>query len=255
MKSFFLFLPLISFFLCVSCGQSEVDVLRKKLDDGYSITIEDKASRSKYTKTQYVEIEKQYNEKYVNDLRDLIDNSFEKQLDAFEDGELGIWKGIWRPFSLFKSKQTRIDEMSVKSKSYFNSLNVQQDAQILFEQYNEDVKNLRKRYRLNQTNVQTNPNVVLPEYEINIGHMDEYTVANIAIDIFTDGIPQIVSLVFDCTVVGLLIGIPIAIFASMKADSRLLDSLRKQYHDENNVDYDGILKSLNKNTDRYYANI
>ena len=259
----------------VSCSDPDVDALRQRASQGYELTAEDLATGSKFSKTQYKEIELAYNQKYIEDLEELLNNSFEKQLEAFEDGELGFWETYSHSFSyIFQSKQTREDKMRVKTQKYFNTLDVEQEAQELFLLYRKDVENLRARYANNMFPGQEMPSLDLPKSQIDLVDMDEYSRNNIIIDIFAEIAIWIVILLilfilgFIFGVLGfavppisipswivVVITIIVSIILSIHNDNRLLDALRKQNTTEITQDYDAILEELNNNTIKFYDNI
>ena len=252
----------------VSCSDPDVEALRKKASDGYKLTAEDMAIGSKLTKAQYKEIELSYNKKYVDDLQELLNNSFEKQLQEFEDGELGFWATYSHSFSyIFQSRQTRQDKMRVKTQKYFNSMDVEQDAQELFLLYKEDVENLRARYVNKTVPGQKMPTLDLPKQQIELVDMDEYARNNIIIDMFAEIAVWIV-VILVISIIGLvasvttlptwvvtIIGIIVSIIMSIRNDNKLLDALREQNTIEITQDYDAILNELNHNTFRFYDKI
>lgn len=252
----------------VSCSDPEIEALRQKANDGYRLTPEDMATGSKLTKAQYKEIELSYNKKYVDDLKELLNNSFEKQLEEFEDGELGFWATYSHSFSyIFQSRQTREDNMRVKTQKYFNTMDVEQDAQELFLLYREDVENLRARYANNMLQGQEMPTLDLPKQQIELVNMDEYARNNIIIDIFADIAVWIV-IILVVSIIGLFVGIGappiwlvtiiciiVSIILSIHNDNKLLDALREQNTTEMTQDYDAILNELNNNTIKFYDKI
>lgn len=265
-KKFFVLLWV--FCASVSCSDPDIEALRKGANDGYELTAEDKATGSKLTKAQYKEIELSYNKKYVDDLKELLNGSFEKQLEEFEDEELGFWATYSHSFSyIFQSRQTRQDKMRVKTQKYFNSMDVEQDAQELFLLYREDVENLRARYAKNKLPGQKMPTLDLPKQQIELVDMDEYARNNIIIDVFAEIAVWIV-IILVLSIIGLVasvttlptwvvtvIGIIVSIIMSIRNDNKLLNALREQNTIEMTQDYDGILDELNNNTIKFYDKI
>ncbi len=263
-----LFILLCVLCASVSCTDPDAEALRKKANDGYKLTAEDMATGSKMTKAQYKEIELSYNKKYVDDLSSLLNSSFEKQLDKFEDGELGFWATYSHSFSyIFQSRQTREDKMRVKTQKYFNPIDVEQDAQELFLLYREDVENLRTRYANNMLPGQKMPTLNLPKQQIELVDMDEYARNNIIIDIFAEIAVWIV-VILVLAIIGLvasvstlptwivtIICIIVSVILSIYNDNKLLDALREQNTIEITQDYDVILDELNNNTIQFYDKI
>lgn len=272
----FLFSAICCFVLFASCGDSDADALKERLNRDYTVTKSDKASRNKNTKEEYKNIEFSYNKKYVSDLTELLENSFEKQLDEFEDRELGFFSTIGHTFSwIFQKKQTRVDEMAVKSQKYFNSLDTKQDMQELYDLYQQDVKNLRTRYtnsRYNMLDIEDVQNLDIPKLNIKLD-MDAHTRNNLIIDVFADIVGWIIAMIIIWILLfllGLVFGLEgvhvgcvfeivafaatlvIAILISNNNDKKLLDGLREQNTKEITQNYDGILETLNENTTKFY---
>lgn len=276
MKFYTILLVIVASVIMSSCGDSEADELKLKLEKEYDKYDIELASNDNLTKQQYKEIELAYNQKYVDDLQDLLNNSFEKQLDTFEDGELGFWSTIGHSFGyVFLSEQTRIDKMDIKSKKYFNSIDVKQDAHELFVKYNEDVKNLRARYISKRNYEQKETFIDMPELEISIDN-DAHARNNLIIDIFGDiavwifvflviyflhwiGIIATLSQVnFQGTLISIIVGVisvVVSVILSIHNDNKLLDSLREQNKTEIIQDFNSILNDLNKNTAKFYENL
>lgn len=267
MKHFGSFLSLFVACLFVACNDPEADSLRDKMQQEYELEKSDKASRTKTTKNQYKEIEFSYNQKYVSDLEDLLDNSFESQLDKFEDEELGFWRSLVRPFSyIFTSKTKRVDKMELKSQHYFNNLDVENEALTLFCDYTNDVKALRTRYTNSRYSLAEQPRLNLPEIDINLSATDNHARAEIIIDALSDVfgwflafiILNIIGLFVTCVggwvveVVILIATLAVGIPMSIHNDNKLLDNLREQHQTTVTTDYDNILNNLNKNTTCFY---
>ena len=259
----------------VSCSDPDVEALRQRVNNEYELTAEDLATGSKFSKVQYKEIELAYNQKYIEDLKELLNNSFEKQLEAFEDGELGFWATYSHSFSyIFQSRQTREDKMRVKTQKYFNTLDVEQEAQELFLLYKKDVENLRARYANTMFPGQKMPSLDLPKSQIDLVDMDEYSGNNIIIDIFAE-IAIWIAILLILFILGFIFGvlglgmppisipswivvvitIIVSIILSIHNDNKLLDALREQNTTEITQDYDAILDELNNNTIKFYDKI
>ena len=96
-----------------SCSDEEDDKLRESIKEEIAISATDSISTNKIiTIEQYKDVELAFNKKYIKDLRSLIEGSFEKQLDSFDDEELGFWASYGYMIDyLFKSDQEWEDEM------------------------------------------------------------------------------------------------------------------------------------------------
>ena len=191
------------------------------------------------------------------------------EMKKFDDEELGFWASygyMWDFF--FKSQQEWEDELLLKSNKYFSSLNIEQQAGLLFEDYIKDITVLRGKFIESQGRKQTHNylSLNLPEKDINLVAIKENAKNNILIEISEEFLEWLLRLAIGallCLLLGKVIKyislIPMAIcilvswYMSRVNDDKLLDSLKEQkskYH----VDYDPIVNSLNENTISFYEN-
>ena len=128
---FFAFLSL----LMTSCKDKNAVTLKEKLQSEY--TRSDKVTNlSSGSKVQYMQMEKSINQQYIKELDSLVNTAFVRQLERFEDEELGVLSSYKNMFSwLFKSRQSWDDAMIVMSNKYFNSLDVSQEQHALYLEY------------------------------------------------------------------------------------------------------------------------
>lgn len=121
--------------LITSCKDNNADSLKNKLQSEYTLPykVEKLSSGSK---VQYIQMEKSINQQYIKDLDSLVSTAFLRQLERFEDEELGVLSSYKNMFSwLLKSKQSWDDAMIVMSNKYFNSLDVSQEQHALYLKY------------------------------------------------------------------------------------------------------------------------
>ena len=139
---FFAFLSL----LMTSCKDKNAVTLKEKLQSEY--TRSDKVTNlSSGSKVQYMQMEKSINQQYIKELDSLVNTAFVRQLERFEDEELGVLSSYKNMFSwLFKSRQSWDDAMIVMSNKYFNSLDVSQEQHALYLEYVKDIKEIRQQF-------------------------------------------------------------------------------------------------------------
>lgn len=265
----------IAIFSLFSCSNEDEEKLKALARADIIVDANDSIEEQLDRLEQYQEIELNFNKRYVSDLEGLINSAFDKQLQHFEDEELGFFAGFGYMFSyIFKSKQDWEDEMQLKSKKYFGSINVEQDAYDLFLSYQNDISNLRKRFRSrskdNKLPVQQNLN--LPDKRISLGVLSSHSRNNIAIEIISEGIEKLASLLIypfiawilsllfpkfgmvGCvtSIIVFIISIAFSIIISMWNDNSLIEKLREQNKEQIAIDYQKILNELNNNTHRFY---
>lgn len=262
--------------LLISCSNDEEESLKDFANSEITIENTDTIPIQTITLSQYRALELEFNKKYVSDLKALTNNAFDKQLEKFEDEELGFFAGYGHMFSyLFKSKQSWLDEMRLTSNKYFRTLNTEQDANNLFLNYKKDIINLRKRFKekYTKTELPTHAPLDLPEVSISLSELSNHSRNNIVIEVVSEGIEKIaswllypfilwlLSLIIPYNIKGciakvivFLISLAISIAISIWNDNRLLDQLRDQRKEITCVDYNNILEQLNKNTKLFYEN-
>ena len=229
-----------------SCSDEEDDKLRESIKEEIAISATDSISTNKIiTIEQYKDVELAFNKKYIKDLRSLIEGSFEKQLDSFDDEELGFWASYGYMIDyLFKSDQEWEDEMLLKSQKYFSTLDIEQDANSLFESYVNEINRLRSRFveSNNYRKVPQFQSFNLPDRQINIMGLKKHAVAFIS---FVIGLAK--PPVWIATVIMIIL----SCILTYRNDNKLLDSLRAQ-ESSIIIDYNSINKTLDANTSAFY---
>lgn len=271
-----LFFFLISCVFFVSCSNEDEEKLRSLVNRDIQITVSDSIKDTEFALAQYEREELELNKIFVSDLERLINSAYDKQLEHFEEEELGFIAGYGYMFSyLFESKQGWEDEMRLKSEKYFGSLNIEQNAYTLFESYQKDVSNLRKRFwsRSNNKILPKHQSLNIPDRRISLGKLTSHSRNNIVIEIISEGLERLGSLLLYPFVIWLLslflpnriktcvakilvflMSMAVSAGISMWNDNSLLEELRKQNKEQVTLDYQKILKELNDNTQKFYEN-
>lgn len=266
-----------SLFIC-GCINEEAKQLQSKFNE--EIKVETQYKRGKKAKVaagQYAEMEHNLNNKFVSDLSLMIENSFEKQLEEFEDEELGIFSNIGYALELiFVSEKKRNEKLSLKANKYFNTMDVEQEALNMYRNHVSEIQKLRSSFYTNKKNVNMAENIYLdlPKETIDLGGMQKHTINNMVMA-FSDGIlGWIIAFVlgfiiaFVLSFFGIFVeqdgcavkaigGIAVVVtfigmlLLSIRNDNSVLDSLREQ-HTEFALDYESILNDLDENTIKFY---
>ncbi|MRM83898.1 hypothetical protein [Riemerella anatipestifer] len=268
MKYFiFIFLLTLS-----SCSKDEAGKsLKNKLKQEIVVTTPKGVATTVNTLQVNKEIEKQINEKYIEDLKRIVDGGFEKQLEYFEKEELGVFASYGYMFSyIFSSKQTWEDKLRVKSDKYFNNISTEQEINLLYNEYRNDVGNLRNQFLVKNKNVgklERFQKLDIPNELVTLNVIREHSRNNLIIE-FGEGVLEllfglfigwiIVSIVGSVTtgpvipIISFIITFIISIALSIYNDNKLLDKLREQKKSEISIDYTSIKKKLEANTSKFY---
>lgn len=223
----------------------------------------------------YKEIELKMNKAYVASLKNLIDNSFEMQLETFQDNEQGVISGYKYMFKYIVSNEQEWNDMQTQlSDRYFNSLIIQQKANELSNEHIKDITNLRSQFYSGKSGMKA-PQLSLlriPKSEIFLGGLDEHSGRNLALEIGTTILDILLGLLLTWIVVNIIgyvvtgpIGCLISIISFIIVmvisvlftnynDDKLIQSLRDQ-NKSISIDYDEIHKKLDKNTISFYDKI
>lgn len=278
MKRILLLLIFISSLFIYGCTNEEAKQLQSKFNEEIKVETQYKrGKKAKVAATQYAEMEHNLNNKFVTDLSLMIENSFEKQLEEFEDEELGIFSNIGYALELiFVSEKKRNEKLSLKANKYFNAMDVEQEALNMYRNHVSEIQKLRSSFYTNKKNVNMAENIYLdlPKETIDLGGMQKHTV-NTMVMAFSEGILGwviafilgfIISFLLalfgifveteGCFVKGIGSVVVIITFVGMivlstRNDNKVLDSLREQ-HTEIILDYETILNDLDKNTIKFY---
>jgi outer membrane murein-binding lipoprotein Lpp len=179
-----------SLFIC-GCINEEAKQLQSKFNEEIKVETQYKrGKKAKVAATQYAEMEHNLNNKFVTDLSLMIENSFEKQLEEFEDEELGIFSNIGYALELiFVSEKKRNEKLSLKANKYFNTMDVEQEALNMYRNHVSEIQKLRSSFYTNKKNVNMAENIYLdlPKETIDLGGMQKHTVNNMVMA-FSEGI-------------------------------------------------------------------
>jgi hypothetical protein len=261
-------------FLCIvffSCSNSEEEKLRAKMSEEATLVHKDSRNLSQIQISQYKDLELNANKEYVKELKNQVDSSFEKQLETFEDEELGVIAGYKYMFKyIFMNEDEWTDLQIQLADRYFNSLNTEQTALQLSMSHSKEVKDIRIKYK--GINASTAPKLTvlnLPNSNIYLGSLLNHSRNNVAIEISTTILDYLLGILLFWIVVNIIgyaasgpvgcivsivsfvIMLTISVCLTNYNDNLLLESLRKQKQ-ENTVNYDKILKDLNTNTINFY---
>ena len=258
----------------LSCNSEDEVKLKSIVKRDLQLTASDSIKDIELGLSQYQAEELKYNKKFVTDLESLVNTAFDKQLDKFEEEELGFFAGYGYMLSyFFKSKQSWEDEMRLKSDKYFSTVNIEQDAHELFTEYQKDTSLLRKRFWSKSKNGISPNNIILnlPEKNISLGALTSHSRNNVVIELISEGLERlgtwllypfvlwVLSLFLPNKIQGciakivvFLISLVVSVVISMWNDNKLLNAIRDQNKEVVTIDYNIILEELNNNTYKFY---
>lgn len=262
------------FLLCIvfsSCSNSEEEKLRAKMFEETTIVQKDSRKLSDTQISQYKDLELAENKEYIKELKILVDSSFERQLEHFEDEELGLIAGYKYMFKyIFMSDDEWTDLQIQLGDRYFNSLNTEQSALLLSLTHAQKVKDLRIKYKGIKAGIEPKIQVLdLPSSKVCLGSLINHSRNNVAIEISTTILDYLLGLVLVWIIVNIvgyvvtgplgcvvsiasfLIMLIISVCLTYYNDNSLLESLRQQKQN-NSVNYNRILENLNINTTKFY---
>ena len=221
---------------------------------------------------QYRELELKRNAAFVESLNELVANGFEKQLERFEDEELGFWAGYGNMFGyLFRSKEKWEDKLRLESDKYFSTLEIEQEANELYMEHVAYVKQLRERLKKKKNMEISEPLITLPQQDIYLGDLRSHSGTNVLIEMGTI-IAEWLLRIFIVWIIGLIcVFIPVvgwiitiattvlsiigSIIVTGVNDNKLINSIREQQEVTLTVDSEEILNKLNKETIYFYEKV
>lgn len=274
-------LTVLSVVLMFSCSNDQERKLRGKMAQSEPKETKARKSLKGASLEQYKEQEEKLTENYINGLKELIDNSFEKQLEEFEDNELGVIAGYKYMFKYITSSEQEWTDLQLQlSNKYFNTLSVQQMAHEYSNEYIQDIKNLRSQIYTSKKGINAPKIEVLqiPQNKVFVDGFSEHSGTNLAIEIgttvldillgalITSLIPFVIGLVLvvlpipeptsklagcAAAIISFIIMMIISIVCTCYNDGKLMDSLREQ-KESISIDYQQLEQSLNQNTKQFY---
>lgn len=253
-----------------SCSNDEEKALREKLEKTNFGTQKDARNLSAVQVSQYEDTEIALNTQYVKDLKNLVDSSFEKQIVAFEDEELGVIAGYKYMFKYFTLNNDEWDDLQIQlSDKYFNTLNVEQMTLELSMDHQSKVNDLRTKF--SQFHPLKAKALHLPNSKVYLGTLEDHSKNNFLIEIGTTVLDILLGLLIGWVVVNIvgyattgpvgciisivtfIIIVIVSVICTNYNDNKLIESLRQQ-QEKRYVNYDLILKDLNSNTYKFYSN-
>lgn len=265
-------LLLLCLLILTSCKDKEAIVLKEFVHSQYSaVPTAEKLSTG--SKVQYMQMEQYISEQYVEKLEQLVDSAFERQLQRFEDEQLGVWGSYSNMFSwLFTSRQAWDDKMRVLSQRYFTTLDINQQQYQLYREYISKIGNIRTQF-IAARSLPAYTQLDLPSSKISLDFLAEHSRNNLVIEFGTELFSWLLAFIivqFVLLFVDKIAGhwgclIDIIVFVIILAtsvimttinDSKLIASLRSQYNQsELHYNSEEIVKSLNENRELFYESL
>lgn len=253
--------------MLVACSSREVRELKHKLASGYEIEAFSDTLSSVAIK-QYIEAEKGLNKYYVSQLEDVINGSFDKQVDKFEKKELGFFKSYKYMFqTVFLSHDKNEDLWRVKASQYFSTIETQHDAYECYDNYVEMIGDFRHRF-ISENNPGTAvsaPVLNIPDQSICLKGLQNHSLSNLMIEFGVDIAVWLLILAL-IAILGLLgiawnkgfsvaafiLSLLISVVLSLINDNHMIKSIKAQGEKIESIDYSAILTELDENTISFY---
>ena len=261
--------------LLFSCSNQQEKELRESIANIDSNEIKGIKDMHGATLSQYKDQEKILTDNYIKGLKDIVEKSFDRQIEVFEDKELGVLSGYKYMFKyIISSEQEWIDLQLQLSDRYFNSILLQQEAYEYSNEYINRIKELRTQFYTDKSGVNMPQVEVLqiPRNQIFVGGLVEHSRTNLAIEIGTAILDWLLGIIIVWVVVNIigyattgpmgcvisivsfLIMMLISVLCTRYNDGKLVDSLKAQ-HESFVLDYDILHKSLNDNSIKFYDSL
>lgn len=261
--------------LLFSCSNQQEKELRESIANIDSNEVQGIKDMHGATLSQYKDQEKILTDNYIKGLKEIVEKSFDRQIEEFEDKELGVLSGYKYMFKyIISSEQEWTDLQLQLSDRYFNSILLQQEAYEYSNEYINRIKKLRTQFYKDKSGVNTPQVEVLqiPRNQIFVGGLDEHSRTNLAIEIGTAILDWLLGILIVWVVVNIIgyaatgpmgcvisivsfiIMMTISIFCTNYNDGKLVDSLKAQ-HESIVLDYDTLHKSLNNNSIEFYESL
>lgn len=258
--------------LLSSCKDKSAEELRNLVygTDSIETTVSPQKT-SKAIVAQYRDLELKCNTDFVEKLDSIVSTGFERQLEKFADEELGFWGGYGNMFSyLFRSKEKWEDNLRLESDKYFNSLDIEQEANELYMEHAAYVKQLRERFARTKNMEASEPLITLPQQDIYLGDLRNHAGTNVLIEVCTD-IAQWLLGIFITWLILTIAGIPLSgcvvsiiatilsiiasIIVTSVNDNKLINAIKEQQEVTLSIDKEEILKRLNQDTIHFYEKV
>lgn len=261
------------------CVSKEARSLREKLSRDYGQQTPD-IPVTDYSLYWYRDNELAENRVFVDKLQAVVQDSFDRQLDLFEDQELGFFASYrYMFYRIFMSRQRHEDLWRVKSNRYFSNLEIQNDAYSALDTYDERVRRLREAFLKGSPEVRDKAGLLadfdgLPRQRISLEGLYSHSLNNIFIEFGSEVIPWLLVLGLSAilsllgvttrntdrkqklvSLVVFLLSLVLSVWASNRNDKRMIASLREQAREITTVNYESILDSLDHDTFLFYDSI
>ena len=258
------------------CVNKEAKSLRERLSKDYELPDMD-IPVTEYSMSWYRNNELAENRVFVDKLQTVVQNSFERQLDLFEDQELGFFRSYkYMFYRIFMSRQHHEDLWRVKSNRYFSNLEIQNDAYSALETYQERVRRLRSAFIKGYPQERDKTDILadlasLPQQRISLEGLYSHSLNNLFIEFGTEIVPWLLVLGLSAilsflgittrntklkqklvSLVVLLLSLGLSAWAAERNDKKMIASLREQAQDISTFNYQSILDSLDYETLHFY---
>ena len=258
-----------------SCSNQQEKELRESIESISFNEVESAKKMNGATLAQYKDQENLMTDNYIKGLKDIVEKSFDRQIEEFEDNELGVLSGYKYMFKYIISSEQEWTDLQIQlSDRYFNSISLQQEAYEYSNEYLNRIKELRSQFYKDKSGVNTPRVEVLqiPKNQIFVGGLAKHSSINLAIEIGTAILDWLLGILIvwivvniigyattgpvGCviTVVSFIIMMLISIFCTSYNDEKLVDSLKAQ-HESFALDYDTLHKTLDNNTIEFYDSL
>lgn len=221
----------------------------------------------------YREQEINYTKAYIERLNANIDQAFEKQLEHFEEEELGFWASYSNMLSLFKSNEDLQREWSLKGDKYFNPISVRALYHELFLEYQQTIQQYRQNFSTEaQLPAADYFDLHVPGEQVDLAILGQYSLNNVWIELL-GWLFDVNMIVWVITTIGailglcgvitppnwvgwlvMVIGIILGCVLSIINDCNLMNSLREQREQNPSINTELLEKRLLENINTFYAN-
>lgn len=267
-----LLVSFIAISVMASCHNEEEEKLKSDVSKELTITKADTIKTNDGDMvSQYEDLEFQLNKAYIKKLKETPQITFEKELETFENNELGIIKSYKHMFQYFiLSTDEWNDKFIVLSNKYFNPLNIEQEINNLNRSHIKEIKAVRDRFI--RAKYKSLPEIQLkqiPNQEVSLAKFTNNIEGNIAIEVGTEIFSWLLTMllgwlliaIFDKVIahlgciIDIVVGVIVLIIStvlSIHNDNQLMDSLREQEQKKYQLDENNTLERLNQNTIDFY---
>lgn len=263
---------LIALLFLSSCLSEDERNLRSMMSRELAVADAEKISLSKGKDIgeDYLEQELCMNRAYVEDVKVIVENSFQTQYEAFADNELGLIGTYAMAFRhLFMSEQRWNEDMALKSQRYFSPINTEGEILARFEQYKTDILAIRSHFVESESTLDPEFSfVALPDSDVSLQALHSYSRNNLLIDISSELLDWLLGLLIAAVLAAFsvkhtkLIGgivsillIGVSIILGVKNDNKLEQLLIEHNEKAIEIQDNLLLTQLDENTRTFYHEI